>query len=63
MLALPIIALIVSLILFLISKFKPGKQGLLKLSKHILKEVFLTVTMFSLYNITFSAGLQFLYRS
>ena len=37
MIALPILALIVSLILYLIGKFKPGKEDLMRISKHILK--------------------------
>lgn len=37
MIVLPVLALFVSLILYLVGKFKPGKENLIRISKHILK--------------------------
>lgn len=63
MLALPLIVLTLSLIIYLVGKFKPNGEKLVKMSKHLVKEYFLTVVVFSLYNISFSAGVQFQYPS
>ena len=60
MMVFPVLALLVSLTLHVVSRLNASDR-LYRLSKHLLKEYFLTFTMFNLYNITFSAGLQFLY--
>lgn len=63
MLALPLIVLVLSIVIYIVGKLKANGEKLVNVSKHLVKEYFLTVVMFNLYNISFSAGVQFQYPS